>query len=791
MTIRPRWYGSRSTAAAVSLFAVLHSARPAPGQQAPAGRRALTVADAIETTRLMTPPNTWIKSSDGKLTPLSSGDVVVSPSGRRWVAMLIRGDLKKNGNWLELIGGSLESLEAAATVETVARLFTTSLGDPHGAGASQLTLSHFNPIRWIDDDTVAFFFSEGTRPVQAVTADMRTGDVRPLTDHPTEVVTFNAHRSGAVAYAARVARSPGKSEEMIRRGFAVAGADALALLRGDVDGYTGLDSETFIATGTPRTARRIASNSRGVDRWVPIQDPLFSPDGRQVLVEGSPDEVPENWIRYTDELFRTSIEEAQRDRDGFYARFVKQIFVAEVGEGVTARPLWAVPNTTRLKTVWSPDGRSVLLVSTYLPVENADADGLAGRAVAEVDVATGRFSQLPIPPDVAARGMGNPVWHANGVVEVGDGSATYSFRNSGGRWRPVRSARAKPSRPPTPAIRIELRQDLNTPPVLFAVETAGKGERMILDLNPRLRTDFTLGRVEHVTWPDPEGRTWSGLLYHPVGEAPGRRYPLVIQTHGHAPPTAFSLYGTGPGELALGLGPSFSVFAAQPLANRGIAVLQVEDKDSPDLLATPKEPEAYMAAYEAAIEKLVAGGLVDRDRVGIVGYSRTGWHVEYALTHSQFSYAAAITSDNLDVGYMQSLLLWTDEFTKDTGAAPFGEGLKVWLERAPGFNADKVRAPLRLQLESGGLGLAMAKWEMFSRLRQLKKPVELYIVPDIEHGSHSLQNPAQCLASQQGAVDWFDFWLNGREDPDPSRAEQYVRWRELRKLHEASLRSKP
>jgi hypothetical protein len=37
-------------------------------------------------------------------------------------------------------------------------------------------------------------------------------------------------------------------------------------------------------------------------------------------------------------------------------------------------------------------------------------------------------------------------------------------------------------------------------------------------------------------------------------------------------------------------------------------------------------------------------------------------------------------------------------------------------------------------------------------------------------------------------VDWFDFWLNGREDPDLKKAEQYERWRKLRELHEANRR---
>jgi hypothetical protein len=64
--------------------------------------------------------------------------------------------------------------------------------------------------------------------------------------------------------------------------------------------------------------------------------------------------------------------------------------------------------------------------------------------------------------------------------------------------------------------------------------------------------------------------------------------------------------------------------------------------------------------------------------------------------------------------------------------------------------------------------------------------VELFVIPDIAHGAHVLQNPAQRLASQGGSVDWFCFWLKGEETPDAAKKEQYVRWRELRALDAAS-----
>ena len=47
-----------------------------------------------------------------------------------------------------------------------------------------------------------------------------------------------------------------------------------------------------------------------------------------------------------------------------------------------------------------------------------------------------------------------------------------------------------------------------------------------------------------------------------------------------------------------------------------------------------------------------------------------------------------------------------------------------------------------------------------------------------------MQKPWERMISQQGNMDRFCFWLKGEEDPDPAKAEQYARWRELRTLQE-------
>jgi hypothetical protein len=122
-----------------------------------------------------------------------------------------------------------------------------------------------------------------------------------------------------------------------------------------------------------------------------------------------------------------------------------------------------------------------------------------------------------------------------------------------------------------------------------------------------------------------------------------------------------------------------------------------------------------------------------------------------------------------------------EDFEKVNGGIPSGAGLMNWIQNAPGFNLDKVEAPLLISaFETGQL---IGQWEIYSGLRLLKRPVDMVWLRK-ENAPHILVQPNHRYVSQQRAVDWFDFWLNRREDPDPVKAEQYARWRELRKLQE-------
>jgi Type II/IV secretion system protein len=179
--------------------------------------------------------------------------------------------------------------------------------------------------------------------------------------------------------------------------------------------------------------------------------------------------------------------------------------------------------------------------------------------------------EIPLPAESGAAKYGPVRWSEDGVLQisaVGESSANASllrFKKTHGQWTRIASSQVPEE--PVSKVQIELRQGLNTPPALYAVDSAAHAEELIRDPNSQLK-GLALGRVELVHWEATDGRPWTGELYYPVHFQAGRRFPLVIQTHGYSP-NQFQPDGA-----------FTTVFAAQALANHDIAVLQVGGPDT-------------------------------------------------------------------------------------------------------------------------------------------------------------------------------------------------------------------
>jgi dipeptidyl aminopeptidase/acylaminoacyl peptidase len=775
--------------ALLSLIALVVCGGLVSASQAAEARPSFTIADAIETARFQ-------EDRKGR-------SVFPSPDGSRYVSFVIRGDTQHDGIWLNIYSGGLTSLDSA-TPHLVSKHFTSGLPATgpivdSTAGPSALIAPMGNIPVWANNEDVTYLWTDDRGHNQVFSLNVLSGKLQQLTHEDLDVVDFTVNAT-SLAYDTKVPYTD-KSEENFRNGFSVKSPDITMLQAGIVDGTSFYDLELC------RRVVAIKSNGEYATNQVPnsqikcelsellLSPKLISPDGRRLIINTRVKEPPKDWDSYQG-YFGRLLDNVKQNPAGDYAQFMSEFAIVDMTSG-THHALWHAPAGLYPWSLiaWSPDSKHVLVAPTLLPVGETDSAALEGGAMAIVDADTGQYQRVSVDPTIVAS-IGRIEWPVQQkfVAALRDGRSIEFTQQKSGRWNQSSPRDSEDEHDALAArshkIRVVVNQGLDQPPRLIVTDVHTGRSRVLLDPNPNLNS-FALGHVEMTRWVDSAGLPWEGRLYYPAHYFPGARYPLVIQTHGYASKDEFSIYGMG-GHLQGGvpLGPGWSVYLAQPLASRDIAVLQL---GGPEKSGAQEETDVSRTMSRAwsladAAKHLVDVGLVDKDKVGIMGHSATGRTIEVALTSTDFPYAAAIAADNYELSYTQSMYLgWS---VIDGQPAPFGKGLEAWLDTSPAFNVERIRAPLQLELTTGAAGATtlVYPWEMFSRLRYLKKPVEFYVLPDLAHGSHLVQNPRQLLALQNRALDWWLFWLKSEENPSAEKFAQYQDWRKLRIMHMDDLK---
>ncbi len=298
--------------------------------------------------------------------------------------------------------------------------------------------------------------------------------------------------------------------------------------------------------------------------------------------------------------------------------------------------------------------------------------------------------------------------------------------------------------------------------------------RTVYDPNPGFDR-YRLGTVTRLRWRNDRGyEAWGDLVLPPNYRA-GEKLPLIVtQYHSR-------------GFLRGGTGNEYPVFL---FAARGFAVLSLEEPDSV-ALRTPNWGNAKEAnrvnsagwadrwsiqsSIETGVRAAIATGAIDPARLGITGLSDGGTAVRFALIHSQLFAAAALSSCCMEPetpgtagpAFAKMYLYW--------GAPVYGApGDTFWKPVSITLNADSINTPLLMQLSDDEYSLALGAFEA---LRVRGKPVEMFVFPD-EH--HNKAQPLHRQAIFERNIDWFDFWLRGREDPNPVKHAQYARWEAMR-----------
>jgi len=675
-----------------------------------------------------------------------------SPDGACFIFVVTQGNLDRNTNDYTLL------------------LFRVNTGFPRPP-EKLITLSSssskpaIQKATWIDSKTIAFLGENPGELQQLYTFDISTKKVKQLTRHPTNVISYGVPIDvrDRIFYLAEPAPKPLISDNDRKYGMHISRQWLPELLSGESSDISrSLDTELFVCdVKGALSIHQIKTRDR-----IPGAVDLFaSPNGKYVVLPTLTRDVPASWLKYDDSRLRLSAE----------SNGVLRLTLVDA-DRATYEPLIDAPDRYWFpKAAWTSDSQAVIAAGTFLPQTESIAQVTNEERYKEY-VAEVQISGRKITPIVQGS-MKLLHWNRVSqtlVLQSIDPVLTADlempivvYRKTDMGWEVVDAGETEEHR-----YEISLEEDMNTPPKLVASDQKSKVKTPLLELNPGLKK-LALARVKEVRFNARDGHVVTGGLYIPPNYVSGAKLPLVIQTHGWNPNRFWPD------------GPYSSAFAAQPLASKGIFVLQLEENDAG--ISSPEEGPRQMSTFEGAVDYLDALGMIDPLRVGIIGFSRTCLHVKYALTHSAYRFAASTQADCADGGYFQYIAnlnhntAMSADSEKLNGGPPFDRGLNLWCEQASSFRLHRVNSPVRIEsYEPWALVLG---WEWFVGLLRLGKPVDMIYIPG---GEHVLVKPWERMTSQQGNVDWFSFWLNGQEDPDSSKAEQYRRWRELRKQQEAN-----
>jgi dipeptidyl aminopeptidase/acylaminoacyl peptidase len=310
---------------------------------------------------------------------------------------------------------------------------------------------------------------------------------------------------------------------------------------------------------------------------------------------------------------------------------------------------------------------------------------------------------------------------------------------------------------------------------LVSVDTRSGAIKTLFDPNPAFR-GIRLGSVRRLRWRNSLGlETWGDLVL-PSDYRPGDRLPLiVVQYH-------------SVGFLRGGTGDEYPIFL---LAQRGFAVLSIERptfaasadptlKDWNAINAANQrgwaERRSLLSAVLVGVSKAEGTGAIDSQRVGITGLSDGSATVAFALINSHVFAAAAMSTCCMEplTTMVVGGIAWADQLRSMGYPGATADGHAFWREMSLVENAARIDTPLLMQLSDNEFRLAL---EAYSALREQGKPVEMYVYPG---EFHTKDQPIHRLAIYERNLDWFSFWLQHREDPDPSKRSQYARWEALR-----------
>ncbi|MFC1545332.1 S9 family peptidase [Gemmatimonadota bacterium] len=268
------------------------------------------------------------------------------------------------------------------------------------------------------------------------------------------------------------------------------------------------------------------------------------------------------------------------------------------------------------------------------------------------------------------------------------------------------------------------------------------------------QSDYAWGHSELVDFENSHGQPLQGALFYPADYVPGRQYPMIVYiyeivsngVHRYTTPSERSPYNT-------------TVFT-----QNGYFVYQ------PDIVYRDRNPG--LSAVECvvpAVEKVIETGMIDRERIGLVGHSWGAYQTSFIVTQTDLFAAGIAGAPLTDLISMYLSIYWnsgsTDARIFEVGQGrmevPPWEDLDAYMQNSALFNIEDLNTPL---LVAFGDNDGAVDWhqgiELYNAARRENKDYVMLVYPG---ENHSLRQEPNQIDYHDRILQWFGHYLRGDE----------------------------
>lgn len=319
-------------------------------------------------------------------------------------------------------------------------------------------------------------------------------------------------------------------------------------------------------------------------------------------------------------------------------------------------------------------------------------------------------------------------------------------------------------------------QDFDDSPDYFVAGPELVDGRQVTETNP-FQGEYAWGRSELIEYRNTWGRKLQGALFYPANYEPGRRYPMIVYIYEIRSPSVRT-YSVPSNRSAY----NTAVFTSQ-----GYFVLQ------PDIVYRDRNPGlSAVAAIEPAVRTVLETGMIDPERVGLMGHSWGGYQTAFTVTQSDLFAAAVAGAPLTNLVSMYLSVYWnsgsTDarifEISQGRMEVPFWEDTDSYIANSPVFHIENMNTPLLVAhgTEDGAVDFNQGV-EFYNAARRAGKDFVLLVY---EGENHSNSKKSNQIDYHTRVVEWFGHYL--KDEPAPqwiSEGVSYLEQQEARKKEPA------